>query len=273
MDRPQRLQRNIQPIERLRPNNQPVQPRRQAAPVQQAPVQAAPRQAPRQQRQRQGQRQPRRELNLRLTKVEAGMYDIGDPDSEFWDMYFDKPNDEITDRLDALDYADIKFNTVALQSGITNYDLKNIDTVPLKPVSFEKFKVGDYHDGRSNSDMKVYAGRIRGMTNKYDEFAQYKNQDDLLWIVRRNRELMCNILEYHITENNSASAIEAELVAMLRIIYLAFESKLTPLYLKYQAIIADMKKETLGREYDNSFNEAELDSLGNGQKQTKRTRK
>ena len=62
----------------------------------------------------------------------------------------------------------------ALQSGITNYELKNTDTVPLKPVSYDKFKAGEYETEKSKSDAKIYTAKIKGFTSKYPSFQKYK---------------------------------------------------------------------------------------------------
>ncbi len=100
------MPRERRPVERYRPSNEPVQPQRNRrkndtqAPAQ-APVPApAPDPAPVQRMQ-----QPRRTLDLTLKKVDAVSYDISDPESEFYEKYFDKPDDDITRRLDNLDYS------------------------------------------------------------------------------------------------------------------------------------------------------------------------
>ena len=238
MNRPQRQRAQV---ERLRPNNQPLQPRRQQA----QPAQRQP-------------KQPRRTLDITLTRVEQDKYDTSDPDSEFYTKYFDNPNDNITKRLDDLDYSNQKFNTIALQSGITNYELKDINTIQLKPVSFAKFKAGDYETGKSKSDSEHYEQKIRGFTTKYQVFKDYKGVDDLTWIVRKNRLLMCEILEKYIPMNRAAATIEADIVAMMRIMYLALGSKQHPLYIKYAYIIKDIKKDIKSGEAQNTFNETEL---------------
>ena len=263
MNRPQRQRAQA---ERFRPNNQPLLQRRQPAQPQQQPVQQQQAQPPAQQpaqppaQPARRARQPRRELDLTLTREQKNMYDMSDPDSEFYNTYFDKPNDNITQRLEALDYSGKKFNTVALQSGITNYDLKDIDTIQLKPVSFAKFKAGDYQNAKSKSDAKLYEGRVRGFTTKYTSFNgnDYKGNDDLTWIVRKNRLLFCEILEKYIPTNQSNANIINDVTVMMRIMYLALGSKQHALYLKYAYIMKDLLTDSKEMEGENEFNEVEL---------------
>jgi hypothetical protein len=205
------------------------------------------------------QKQPvRRTLDLTLKKIDAKSYDTKDPKSEFYEKYFDNPDDSIAKRFNALDYTSkSKFNVPALKSGITNFNLKNSDTVPLRVVSFKDFR-DNLYAGRSNSDGKTYTARINKFVNQLPSFRKYKNEDDLSWMIRENRLLLCEILEYAIAINASLSLIEGELVTVMRIINLSFGTKLTPLYIKYQAIVGDTRVNTLKSEGENTFNEAEL---------------
>jgi len=263
MNRPQRQRAQA---ERFRPNNQPLLQRRQPAQPQQQPVQQQQAQPPAQQpaqppaQPARRARQPRRELDLTLSREQKNMYDMSDPESEFYNTYFDKPDDNITQRLEALDYSNKKFNTVALQSGITNYDLKDIDTIQLKPVSFAKFKAGDYQNAKSKSDAKLYEGRVRGFMTKYPSFNgnAYKGNDDLTWIVRKNRLLFCEILEKYIPTNQSNANIINDVTVMMRIMYLALGSKQHALYLKYAYIMKDLLTDSKEMEGENEFNEVEL---------------
>jgi hypothetical protein len=186
------------------------------------------------------------------------MYDTSDPNSEFYEKYFDKPDDAITHRLEALDYSNKKFNTVALQSGITNFELKDIDTIPLQPVSFQKFKAGDYQNAKSKSDSERYEGRVRGFTTKYATFKDYKGIDDLTWIVRKHRLLLCEVLEKYIPTNLSNANIINDVTVMMRIMYLALGSKQHALYLKYAYIMKDLVTDSKSLEAENDFNDVEL---------------
>ena len=221
-----RPQRNINTIERFRarpvanPRNAPVQQQVQPAqPAQQAQARARAR------------RQPRRVLDLVLKQVDANMYDIGDPESEFYDKYYDKPQDSITERLNDIDYSKHKY-TVSLLSGITTFELKNIDDIPLNPVSFQKFKDGGYQNEKTKSDAR-YAKKINKFTNQFPSFKQYQKSDDLTWIVRKHRLLMCELLEYAIQRNLSLSSIEGKINTMMRVMLLALGTKQHVLYIKY----------------------------------------
>ena len=203
-------------------------------------------------------RQPKRTLDLTLKKVDAQMYDAKDPNSEFYDKFFDKADDSITKRLKALDYNNPKYNIAAFKTGITTYDLKDIDTVPIRQISFKDFKDGLFATSKTKSDATVYSDKIKKFTNQFPSFKKYKPSDDLSWVVRENRLLLCEILEYAIGKQTQLPSIETELVAMMRIINLAFNSKLTPLYIKYQAILTEVRQNTKTSEGENTFNETEL---------------
>lgn len=246
MNRPQRQARQ-NPINRHNPNAPLRQQAQAPEPAPEAPAARARR-----------PREPRRTLDLTLTRVEINMYDTSDPDDEFYSKYFDKPNDDITRRLDALDYSSKKFNTIALQSGITNFELKNIYNIQLNPVSFEKFKAGDYENGKTKSDSQHYEQKVRGFSSKYAAFKDYKHVDDLTWVVKKHRLLFCNILERYIPNNQSNAAIISDLSPMMRIMYLALGSKQHALYLKYAYILKDLVSSSKSLEAENDFNEVEL---------------
>lgn len=203
---------------------------------------------------------PKRTLDTTLKKVDAELYDAKDPNGEFYDKFFDKPDDDITKRLKALDYSNPKYNIAAFKTGITTFELKNIDTVPIRQISFKDFKDGLYTTSLSKSDGKVYSDKIKKFTNQFPSFKKYKPKDidDLSWVVRENRLLLCEILEYAIGTKAQLPTIETELVAMMRIIYLSFGSKLTPLYIKYQAILTEVTQKTKTSEGENTFNDSEL---------------
>lgn len=258
MNRPQRNRQQVQrlnarPVANPR-NRQP--PRNPAQPAPQPQQQPQPQAQPARARQR---RPPRRELDLTLKKVDQKQYDITDPESPFWDTYFDKPNDAITQRLEALDYEKMKY-TISLQSGLTNYELKDIDTVPVDVIRYELFKDGFYHDDKVKSDKKSIAPKVRGFTSKFPSFRKYRaNLDSLEWIVREHRLLMCEILERAISKNRSLSTLEADISAMMRILYLSLDRNANHvLLIKYQTILQELKADIRYEEGFNRLNEAEM---------------
>jgi hypothetical protein len=238
MNRPQRERK---PVERLpaRPQNQPRQPRDP-----QAQPRNPPRPAP----------APRRELDLTLKRVEAVKYDTKDPNSEFYTKYFTAPNDSITQRLKAIDFSNTKDKVQILQA-ITNFELQGIDTIKLKDISFDKFKAGEYHNTKSQSDPR-YTDKIKGFISKYSSFSN-DTGDDLSWIVRKHRLLLTEILEYSIPRKLSLSSIEAEINVILRIMLITLGTRLHPLYMKYQTFVAELKKSVRQREGTNQLNELE----------------
>lgn len=202
-------------------------------------------------------RQPKRTLDITLVKVDATMYDTANPDSDFYTEYFTNPNDDITERLDDLDYTKRAF-TISLQSGITNFEVKDIDKIPLKEVLYSKFKNGDYETGKSKSDANVYIDKLNKIMNNYPSFKKYKPQDDLSWVVRENRLLLCEMLEYAIPRGLQLPSIEGELVAIMRVCLLALGTKQHPLYIKLQTMLSEMRKNFRTDEGENDFNESEL---------------
>ena len=239
MSRPQRERKQV---EKFKPSNAPVQPQKAKEPAAKKPARK--------------QREPARTLDITLKKVDARDYDAADPDSEFYDEFFFNPDDDITERLDSLDYSKHSF-TIGLQSGITNFELKNIDRIPLKQVLFSKFKNRGYETTKSKSDAEVYTDKIKKFMNQFPSFEKYKTEDDLSWIVRENRLLLCELLEYAIPRDNKLPSIESELVAIMRVMFLALGTKQHPLYIKMQTILQEMRGNTLRAEGENTLNEAE----------------
>jgi hypothetical protein len=251
MNRPQRERKQV---ERLKASNAPVQPQRKKkndSSAAQQPVAQPPARKP---------RQPRRTLDLTLKQVEANMYDLGDPESEFYEKYFDNPNDAITKRLDELDYSKHTY-TIFLMNGITNYELKDIDAVQLKPVSFKEFKEGKYQSDKSQSDAR-YTQKINKFVNQFPSFKKYSTSDDLTWIVREHRLLLCELLEYAIPRGLSLSSIESEVNAMMRIMYIALGTKQHVLYIKYSNMLQQMRADFKRMEGDNSLNTTEWQKGG-----------
>lgn len=202
---------------------------------------------------------PPRVLDLTLKKVDAQKYKADDTNGEFYEKYFDKPDDDVTKRLKSLDYTSKpKYNLTIFKNGITTFDLKGIDTLPLRIISFKDFSSGLFATSKTKSDSTVYTARINKFVNQLPSFKKYKPQDDLSWIVQENRLLFCEILEYAILRKNELPTIEGELVAMMRIMNLALGTKLHPLYLKYQAILTEVRIKTETGEGENTFNESEL---------------
>ena len=181
---------------------------------------------------------------LVLSKEDFSVMDFEDPfHPVYTEMeYFRSPNDAIKRRINALNLAEFKdavtFKTVA------NFELRSINTMDIEPVSKEALKSGAYQSGRSHSD-KEAAGRINAMMNKYPSFAQYKNQDDLTWITRRHRLLICEMLEDIVARSIRKSTVETELYAILRVMeqalgeYHVLYGKINAMYLLIRADIRE----------------------------------
>ena len=94
----------------------------------------------------------------------------------------------------------------------------------FKPLSLEEFARGDfknkYIDKKNNkaSTEKMYAGRISYFIDQF--FPQYKNKDDLRWIIIKQRELIYHLLKYHSEKNHAIPTINKDFKVIVRVVKL-----------------------------------------------------
>jgi hypothetical protein len=163
MNRPQRERRQV---DRFRANNninnnnnnnnvlnQPAPPRQarraRREPEQQPEPEQVVQQAPPQRRRRARAQQPEgRMLDLTLTKFDYGYHNIFDPEAPFYTElgYFEDPDDDIKRRFNQLDFS--KYEGEKTIKGLANYEIPDIENMDVTPVSFARFKNGDYQKGR-----------------------------------------------------------------------------------------------------------------------------
>jgi hypothetical protein len=152
-------------------------------------------------------------------------------------QHYDKIMDE-NERLPPTFY-----NNHTVESyGIGNLEIKKPHLKSLKVIPlFSKLINKDYETEKSSSDSKI-AKDINFMRNNLPSFKKYKEVDNLDWVIKEHRKLFIEILQYY-TERPSTSltTIEGRVVGMMRIFYIAYETKQYELYKKYSAIVFDLR--------------------------------
>ena len=92
-----------------------------------------------------------------------------------------------------------------------------------KKISLEKLikgeykSIGTYKKANSLETEKAYGNRIKFFTRTFEEFKKFKDKDDLQWTIDHNRLLLVNVLEYHNEKEQTLSAINRDLKAIIRV--------------------------------------------------------
>lgn len=92
-----------------------------------------------------------------------------------------------------------------------------------KKISLEKLikgeykSIGTYKKANSLETEKAYGNRIKFFTRTFAEFQRYIDTDDLQWTIDQNRLLLVNVLEYHNEKEQTLSAINRDLKAIIRV--------------------------------------------------------
>lgn len=195
-------------------------------------------------------------LNV-LSKEDFAIFDFKDPlDPVYTELeYFKNPNDAIKRRINALDMSE--FEQAVTIKLLANYEVSDIVDMDIEDVSLEELKTGDYQTGRSHSDKQV-SDRIKALSNMLPSFAQYKDRDDISWIIRKHRLLFLELLENVLGNNQSKSKIEAYLYAIMRVMKHALGSERHVLYAKYDVIYIMVRDDIRQDEGNNRLNKAEL---------------
>ena len=214
----------------------------------------------------------RRSLNLDLSQVPPSddpkfSKDFGEYDNKFWQKYFYTPQDHITgmyatvtDNLN--DFLPANFRLIGRQKeafGVANLELKAEYVKPIKKTPlYSKLEAGDYQTAGSNSDKNI-AGSIKFFRNNLPGFQQYKDNDDISWVVNQHRLLVVEILEYYATkEKKSLATIKSRFNAITRIFRIAYDTKNYELYEKYSALVIFLNQQFEADEFDNVLSEEEM---------------
>lgn len=82
-----------------------------------------------------------------------------------------------------------------------------------------------------------YGKNIEFFTNNLPSFKQYREQDEITWVVTEHRRLVTEILDFYRDKEPSLSTLEYRIKGMLYIIKLAYGRKTTPLYALFSQIV------------------------------------
>jgi hypothetical protein len=198
-------------------------------------------------------KKPVNTLNLDLSNKIT--YDRYEPDNDFYKQYMVSPDDDLKNKLNNIidKYGDRLQDAYSFHNDIVNLDIKNKEQPKL--ISYNKLKNGDYHTPTSKSDKNI-AKNIKTIVNNLPSFKQYKDVDNLNWIIDNHRLLLLEILEYHYNNNNSLATIKTNINVLCRIIGLSY-NKQYPLYIKYTTILLDLGKVIDENEGKNALNDNE----------------
>ena len=194
--------------------------------------------------------------------------DWGYYDNPFWKDNFYTPKDnttqeyvEVTEKLNNILPANFVLVRGQEQSfGVANLEL-NPDLVrPIKQIPlYSKLENGEYEIASSNSDKTNIAGCIKFFRNNLASFVQYKNDDDISWVITHHRQLVTEILEYYShKEEPKVSTIKSRFNAITRIFRIAYETKNYELYEKYSSLVIFLSHQFEADEFDNVLSELEL---------------
>jgi len=156
------------------------------------------------------------------------------------------PNDNITTRFKNVlkKYENLPANfyydkNIKESYGLPLLEPKKTDyTIKEKPL-LSKLKNKEYETDKSKSDYKIVKD-IQFFINNLPSFKQYKNIDDLTFLIKNHRLLILEILEYYANKDTSIKTIEGRIVALLRVLYIAFKEKSSSLYQKYSILMLDL---------------------------------
>ena len=161
--------------------------------------------------------------------------------------HFYIPNDNITKRFKEVlkEYENLPANfyyykDIPESYGPPLWELKKEYIKPIKRIPLlSKLKNSEYQTEKSKSDYKIVKD-IKFITNNLPSFKEYKNTDDLTYIINNHRLLILLILEYYKNKNASLKTLEGRITGILRIFYIAYENKKYDLYQKYSILMLDL---------------------------------
>ena len=169
-------------------------------------------------------------------------------DDIYWRTYFYMPDDEISRKYFSI-VENYEKLPASMTDGLGNLEVKEPE--PIKQIpSFRKLINGDYQTATSKSDKNI-SSSIKCFFNNLPSFQQFKNNDNLDWVIRYHRLLTTELLEYSLNHNSSVATVKSRFNAITRIMRLAFKSKTPDLYEKFSRIVRDLGDYFDDDEYDN----------------------
>jgi hypothetical protein len=111
--------------------------------------------------------------------------------------------------------------------GVANLELNPDLIKPFKRIPlYSKLEKGEYEIAGSKSDKTNIAGSIKFFKNNLASFVQYRNNDDISWVINNRRQLVVEILEYYADkEKTSLATIKSRFNAITRLFRIAYETK------------------------------------------------
>ena len=215
----------------------------------------------------------RRVLDLDLSDVPPSddikfSSDWGEFNNKFWVKHFYTPNDSTTEEYiiatDKLgDLLPANFRLIRGQKeafGVANLELKAEYIKPIKRIPlYSKLENGDYQIAQSQSDKTNIAGSIKFFKNNLPSFIQFKDIDEISWVITYHRHLVTEMLEYYANkEKTSLATIKSRFNAITRIFRIAYETKNYELYDKYSSCIIFLTQQFEADEFDNVLSEEEM---------------
>jgi hypothetical protein len=214
-----------------------------------------------------------RTLNLDLpenkpSKYEKFIEDWSEPSHPFWKDNFYSPRDNTTQeykeaRDKLLNFLPASFaliDNTPETFGVANLELNPDLVQPIKRIPlYSKLEKGEYGIAGSKSDKTNIAGSIKFFKNNLASFVQYRNNDDVSWVINNYRQLVVETLEYYADkEKTSLATIKSRFNAITRLFRIAYETKNYELYQKYSSLVLFLTREFEDDEFDNQLSEEEL---------------
>ena len=148
------------------------------------------------------------------------------------------------------------------------FDLEDTSLYTGKSISLKTFVDGGYQEQNKCSDVQ-YSNLVRFITNNF--YPDRKDDDNIIWIVQNNRDVIANLLEYRIDRKQSVSTFNNDIKIITRIIKILSDmhadvNEFKELYHRTSQLQTDMNmilieretgKNTLNR-YENIINFEEL---------------
>lgn len=163
-------------------------------------------------------------------------------DDNFWNLKQDFV--ELSEHLKEIGNTGV----IAWDNGVQYLD-GNANMKPLVKLSLEEFKSGKFYNiytgkkTNSKETEKAYANRINFFTRTFASLKKYNEKDDLSWIIKENRLIFYEILNYHNKNKHSLSTLNRDLKVMVRVIKLLMkeEHELRYKYSALQIAITDLE--------------------------------
>jgi hypothetical protein len=194
-------------------------------------------------------------MNLGNPKLVA---DYGRIDHPYWVKNFIVIDDFCTDfTMDIISKFEINFLPASFMEGIPILDIRPEFFKPIKQAPlYSKLVNGDYHTATSKSDKNI-ANTVKFFRNNFKTLADFKDDDNLSWIVIHHRLITAEILSYSLEHKSSVSTIKSKFNALTRILRIAYETKAYPLYEKYSALVLFLRYHFDSNDWDNELNDFE----------------